>query len=180
MGGNITLNSIVGQGTTFIVSIPQKIVNSSSSLSENLNNNAISEVVDNSPKILIVDDSTTNLKIEQRYMQHFGLDADICYSGEECLEKINSGKIYDVILMDDMMPGISGTETMQKLKNEYKYSKPIIVLTANAVDTQRDEYLAKGFDDFVSKPVSREDLYKVVKSIFNTAKKQQSCCFFVV
>lgn len=163
MGGNITLNSIVGQGTTFIVSIPQKIVNSSSSVPENLNNNVISEVVVNSPKILIVDDSTTNLKIEQRYMQHFGLDTDICYSGEECLEKINSGKIYDVILMDDMMPGISGTETMQKLKNEYKYSKPIIVLTANAVDTQRDEYLAKGFDDFVSKPVSREDLYEVVK-----------------
>ncbi len=61
------------------------------------------------------------------------------------------------------MPGMSGTETMQILKNEYKYSKPIIVLTANAVDTQRDEYLAKGFDNFVSKPVSREALYEEVK-----------------
>ncbi len=68
MGGNITLNSIVGQGSTFIVSIPQKIVNSKSSASEDLNNNAISEMVDNSSKILIVDDSAINLKIEQRHM----------------------------------------------------------------------------------------------------------------
>lgn len=163
MGGKITLNSVVDQGTTFIVTIPQKIVNEKIEILENVSNELIEKVVENTSKILIVDDAITNLKIEQRHLQYFGLNADICSSGEECLRKIESGQIYDVILMDDMMPGLSGTETMQRLKNQYNYTKPIIVLTANAVDTQRDEYIEKGFDDFIAKPVSRDDLYKIVK-----------------
>lgn len=161
MDGKITLNSIVGQGTTFIVSLPQKIVSSNSILLEE--NKEVLASVDKKVSILIVDDSLTNLKIEQRHLQYFGLTTEICNSGEECIEKIKQDKKYDVILMDDMMPSLSGTETMLRLKEEYDYKNPIIVLTANAIDTQRDEYLSKGFDDFISKPVSREKLYEVVK-----------------
>ena len=161
MDGKITLNSIVGQGTTFIVSIPQVIINSSNN-QKNESTDSFEKIEEN-VSILIVDDSLTNLKIEQRHLEYFGLTTEICNSGEECIEKINEGKSYSVILMDDMMPNLSGTETMLKLKNEYRYDKPIIVLTANAVDTQRDEYLSSGFDDFISKPVSREQLYESIK-----------------
>lgn len=161
MDGKITLNSIVGQGTTFIVSIPQTIINSSDK-QQNESSDSF-EKIDENVSILIVDDSLTNLKIEQRHLEYFGLTTEVCNSGEECIEKIYEGKSYNVILMDDMMPNLSGTETMLKLKNEYGYDKPIIVLTANAVDTQRDEYLSKGFDDFISKPVSREQLYETIK-----------------
>ncbi len=161
MDGKITLNSIVGQGSTFIVSIPQVIIQPK----DNQETDSINsfEKIDETVSILIVDDSLTNLKIEQRHLEYFGLSTEICNSGEECIEKINEGKSYSVILMDDMMPNLSGTETMLKLKNEYGYDKPIIVLTANAVDTQRDEYLSKGFDGFISKPVSREQLYESIK-----------------
>jgi len=161
MDGKITLNSIVGQGTTFIVSIPQVIIHPNDN--QETDSDKSFGKIDESVSILIVDDSLTNLKIEQRHLEYFGLSTEICNSGEECIEKINKGKSYSVILMDDMMPNLSGTETMLKLKNEYGYDKPIIVLTANAVDTQRDEYLSKGFDDFISKPVSREQLYESIK-----------------
>lgn len=161
MDGKITLNSIVGQGTTFIVSLPQRIVSSNTTSLEE--NKEVLASVDKKASVLIVDDSLTNLKIEQRHLQYFGLVTEICNSGEECIEKIKQGKKYDVILMDDMMPNLSGTETMLRLKEEYDYKNPIIVLTANAIVTQRDEYLTKGFDDFISKPVSREKLYEVVK-----------------
>ena len=64
--------------------------------------------------------------------------------------------------MDDMMPSLSGTDTMRKLKYEMNFINPIIVITANATTTAKEQYLNSGFDEFISKPVKREDLYDTV------------------
>lgn len=95
-------------------------------------------------------------------MKHYGLDCDTCLSGELAIEKITSGIRYDLILMDDMMPGMSGTDTMRKLKYEMNFTNPIIVITANATTEAKEQYLNAGFDEFISKPVKREDLYNSV------------------
>lgn len=162
IGGTITVNSVLGKGSTFTVTFLQKIVKE--------NTNSAPEIVIEQPgsscnskyKILIVDDNNMNLKIEMNHLKYYGLNCDTCLSGEQALEKIESGIKYDLILMDDMMPGLSGTETMKKLKYEMNFKKPIIVITANATIEAKEEYLKAGFDEFVSKPVKREDLYKIV------------------
>ena len=116
----------------------------------------------NNYKILIVEDNNMNLNIEKNHLKHYGLDCDTCLSGELAIEKITSGIRYDLILMDDMMPSMSGTDTMRKLKYEMNFTNPIIVITANATTEAKEQYLNAGFDEFISKPVKREDLYKIV------------------
>ncbi len=163
IGGTITVDSVVGKGTVFTVVFLQKIVDDS------IENRPEQETIpeqstssNNNYKILIVDDNHMNLNIEKNHLKHYGLDCDTCLSGELAIEKINSEIKYDLILMDDMMPGMSGTDTMKKLKYEMHFINPIIVITANATTEAKEQYLDAGFDDFISKPVKREDLYKIV------------------
>jgi len=184
LDGTIDVDSVYGKGTIFTVNIKQKI-SDNENLSEKLdasskepevieetkvsNEDNIIKIETNekkTPKILIVDDHEMNLKIEQRYLESFDLKPETCHSGEECVDRIKKGEIYDVIVLDDMMPGLSGLETMKILKNEYDYKMPIVVLTANATETERDKYLLQGFDDFASKPISKNDFYNFVKKYF--------------
>ena len=163
LGGTITVNSVVGKGSVFTVVFLQKIVDDGV---ENINQQEKiteqSTPSNNNYKILIVDDNNMNLNIEKNHLKHYGLDCDTCLSGELAIEKITSGIRYDLILMDDMMPSMSGTDTMRKLKYEMNFTNPIIVITANATTEAKEQYLNAGFDEFISKPVKREDLYNSV------------------
>lgn len=163
LGGTIKVESKVGCGSTFTVTLLQKIVNSSKEI-ETSKTNILNEL--NSYRVLIVDDNTMNLKIEKKYLEYYGLEVDTCLSGENALEKIKNSINYDVILMDDMMPGISGTDTMRILKYDMNYTKPIIVITANATLEAKENYLKAGFDEFIEKPVSRDKLYNIIKRYF--------------
>ena len=163
IGGTITVNSVVGKGSVFTVVFLQRIVD------DTVKNMHKQETIpeqstssNNNYKILIVDDNNMNLNIEKNHLKHYGLDCDTCLSGELAIEKITSGIRYDLILMDDMMPSMSGTDTMRKLKYEMNFTNPIIVITANATTEAKEQYLNAGFDEFISKPVKREDLYKIV------------------
>ena len=163
IGGTITVNSVVGKGSTFTVVFLQKIIDDSiinTYQQENMSEQCA--VSNNNYKILIVDDNNMNLNIEKNCLKHYGFDCETCLSGELAIEKINSGNKYDLILMDDMMPSLSGTDTMRKLKYEMNFINPIIVITANATTTAKEQYLNSGFDEFISKPVKREDLYGTV------------------
>ena len=163
IGGTITVNSVVGKGSVFTVVFLQKIVDDGV---ENIHQQEKiieqSTPSNNNYKILIVDDNNMNLNIEKNHLKHYGLDCDTCLSGELAIEKITSGIRYDLILMDDMMPSMSGTDTMRKLKYEMNFTNPIIVITANATTEAKEQYLNAGFDEFISKPVKREDLYNSV------------------
>ena len=164
LGGKITVNSVVGEGTTFTVAILQKIVrNEENIVLNNIEKDQLSNEINNNYKILIVDDNSMNLTIEKNHLKHYGLISDTCLSGEQAIEKIKSGEKYDLILMDDMMPSMSGTDTMRKLKYEMNFKKPILVITANATVESKEFYLNSGFDEFIAKPVSREQLYEIVK-----------------
>lgn len=164
LGGKITVNSVVGEGTTFTVVILQKIVhNEENIVLNNIEKDQLSNEINNNYKILIVDDNSMNLTIEKNHLKHYGLISDTCLSGEQAIEKIKSGEKYDLILMDDMMPSMSGTDTMRKLKYEMNFKKPILVITANATVEAKEFYLNSGFDEFIAKPVSREQLYEIVK-----------------
>ena len=95
------------------------------------------------------------------------MQIDTCLSGFECIDKINAGEKYDLILLDDMMPKMSGVETLQKLKQMESFNIPTVALTANAIAGMKEKYLADGFDDYLSKPIEKPELNRVIEKFLN-------------
>lgn len=110
--------------------------------------------------ILIVDDNSMNLEVMKELLKKTGMEIDTAESGAECLERMIQKK-YHVILLDHMMPGMDGIETLQKakgLEGNLNMDTPVIAVTANAVAGARELFLHNGFRDFVAKPVDYKKL----------------------
>ena len=171
MNGQIIVQSIFGQGSRFTITIDQRIaqdvdLEKTTPIDlEKTDKISLNNLNYEGKKILIIDDNAMNIKIAKRFLQDYGIEADEAESGQHCINKINAGNKYDLLLMDDMMPEVTGTETMQILKKD-GYQQPIVVLTANAMTGEREKYLAKGFDDYIGKPIERKKLEKVLKKYF--------------
>lgn len=168
MGGNVAVQSIYGKGSIFTLSIDQKIVSGEELnkliTEEEKEEKPSDEVVDASgKKILVVDDNQLNLRVAERLLSAYKCDIECVSSGSECITKIANGEKYDLILLDDMMPKMSGSETLVKLKEIGNFDTPVCVLTANAITGMREEYLGKGFNDYLSKPIVKEELNRVIK-----------------
>ncbi|NLL44533.1 MAG: response regulator, partial [Mollicutes bacterium] len=84
-------------------------------------------------------------------------------SGDECIDLINSGKKYDLILLDQMMPEMDGIETLHELKKIKGFNTPVVVLTADAIVGVKEKYLNEGFDDYLSKPIDVKELNQLLK-----------------
>jgi len=113
--------------------------------------------------VLAVDDHLNNLLLIREQLKPYGMKVDTASSGQEAIEKTKGETCYDLILMDHMMPGMDGIETMKAVKSDDRYAKiPIIVLTANALRGMREYYLEQGFADFISKPVDSQALKEAI------------------
>ena len=169
MGGNIVVQSEYQKGSNFIISIDQKIVNNPTiKKEEKIEEKEVSNSKTfSNKKILIVDDNKLNLKVAARLLQPYEITLDLVESGDEVIEKIKEKNIYDLILLDDMMPEKSGTETLVELKQIEDFNIPVVVLTANAIEGMKEEYLQKGFDDYLAKPISKEELKRVLLKYLN-------------
>ena len=121
-------------------------------------------------KILIVDDNKLNIKVATRALKDFEFEIDECYDGQECLDKINSGNTYDLILMDIMMPNKDGEQTIKELKSMSSFNIPVIALTADAVAGAREKYISEGFIDYIAKPFSKEQIKEKLDIVFKDAK----------
>ena len=166
MGGKIVVQSIYGKGSKFTIAIDQKIIDhptdSSLDMTSTLDLQEVGDVMDLADKrILVVDDNKINLKVASRLLSDYKCIVETLESGINCIEKYEVGANYDLILMDDMMPKMSGVETFHKLR-EMGVETPIIALTANAISGMREKYLAEGFNDYLSKPIDKKELRKVL------------------
>lgn len=114
--------------------------------------------------IMIVDDEPLNLKLLSALVKKIGYESITAESGEQCVELIENGPV-DLILMDHLMPGMDGVETLNKLR-EMKVNNsdmvPVVALTASAGDEAYDEYISLGFNDYIAKPVKKDLLEAVV------------------
>ena len=130
MGGKINVSSQYGTGSMFMVQIPQKIskMNSDLTNTQKLNLGLNIKNIDCSNKsILVVDDNKLNIKVARRNIEALGFKTiDECYNGSECLEKIKNGNRYDLILMDIMMPVMSGETCIKELKQIPNFKIPVI------------------------------------------------------
>lgn len=116
-------------------------------------------------KILVVDDVKINISVVKGLLKQTGINIDAAYSGYECLELIKKER-YDIIFLDHMMPEMDGVETLAKMKEDSTHmnqNTPVIMLTANAILGAKEEYLAGGFVDYLSKPIKWEELEAMLK-----------------
>ncbi len=162
MGGNIIVHTVYGEGSKFTATLDQRIDNVD--LKEEVN---VPDTIDLSNKhILVVDDNPLNLKVATKLLQRYNALVECCESGFACIDKVQAGEKFDLILMDDMMPKMSGTEAFKKLKEISSFNMPVIVLTANAITGMREKYLGEGFTDYLSKPIEKEAMIKSFNHIF--------------
>ena len=171
LGGTIEFTSKYKEGTTFIVTLPQKI---DYSAIENAEVNTQSKVsvgnvhFDGSLyDILIVDDNILNLKVAERILSDYKFHITCLQSGEEAIIKLKEGARYYLIFLDNMIPIMDGIQTLRTLKNIPNIKlPPVIALTANAMVGMKEFYLKEGFDGYISKPINREELQVLLNNIF--------------
>jgi signal transduction histidine kinase/CheY-like chemotaxis protein len=180
MGGKINVKSRFGKGSIFMVTLPQKINKLTKSMTEeelsntakklymNRNNTQVNNIYEGK-KILIVDDNKLNIKVACRALKDFNFEIDECYDGQECLDKINNGNEYDLILMDIMMPNMSGEAAIKKLKEIATFNTPVIALTADALAGAKEKYISEGFIDYIAKPFSKEQIKEKLDSVFSSS-----------
>lgn len=183
MGGKINVESRFGQGSIFMVNIPQKISKISAPMTEKEIMDTVSNLFGRKEnnlqeetnisfekykgkKILVVDDNKLNIKVARRALQNFEFEIDEAEDGQVCLDKINAGNEYDLILMDIMMPNMSGEETIKKLKENKNFNTPVIALTADALSGAKEKYMQEGFADYIAKPFSRDQIKEKLDKIF--------------
>mgnify|MGYP004625185359 FL=1 len=167
MHGKIVVQSVFGKGSKFTISIDQRIVKNPTIKVETPETTHEKIEVKNKT-VLVVDDNKINLKVAERLLQTYGVNVECVESGFICIDNLKSGKKYDLILMDDMMPKMSGVETLQKIKVEIpEFDIPIIALTANALTGMREKYLADGFNDYLAKPINKDELNRVINEYLN-------------
>ncbi|MCL2252846.1 MAG: ATP-binding protein [Lachnospiraceae bacterium] len=159
MGGHISVNSVYGQGSSFKIELPFVLGNVDLIKKEDGFSNIIY-----APKaeILVVDDRETNLNVVCGLLHQCQIKADRALSGAVALDMI-SGKEYNLVFMDHMMPEMDGIETTKRLR-DMGVKIPIIALTANAVYGARELLISAGMDDFLSKPIDKEELYRVLSA----------------
>lgn len=162
MGGKIVVQSKYGSGSKFTVYLSQKIVCLKQTEKKNVDEAKEDNLDLGGKKILIVDDNKLNLKVASRLLEPYKVSVELVTSGIECIDmvKINN---YDLILMDDMMPKMSGTETLMELKKMNDFNTKVIALTANAITGMKEKYLELGFDDYLAKPIDKLELNRVLK-----------------
>ena len=166
MNGKIVVQSVFGKGSKFTVSIDQRIVKNPTIKLED-SPEPVEEIKTHNKKVLIVDDNKINLKVAERLLESYGIDTESVESGAAALEKIQNGEKYDMILLDDMMPKMSGVETLKKLKEIPGFKIITIALTANALTGMREKYLQDGFDDYLAKPINKDELNKIINKYLN-------------
>ena len=175
MEGTINVKSEYGKGSTFKVTIKQKTTDCEAigaELAEKLRSFTFSGEKQYAAlqihrklmphgKVLIVDDVETNLFVAEGLLSPYELQVETAISGFEAIEKVKSGKTYDIIFMDHMMPIMDGIAALQELRS-MGYKGTIVALTANALAGNEEMFRQKGFDGFISKPIDMENLDEIL------------------
>ncbi len=172
MGGKIVVQSVYGKGSKFTVAIDQRIILNPTKIEEKKEQELPQTFDASGMKILIVDDNQINLKVASRLLKDYKADITTASSGMECVELLKT-KQFDLIFMDDMMPRMSGVETLEQLKKDSDFSTPVIALTANAISGMREKYIQSGFQDYLSKPIDRKELSRVIAKYRKEEQKQE-------
>lgn len=174
MDGNIEVSSVYGEGSTFTVTIPQRIVDRAAmgpitdyeagqaAIKSRASYNAVFTASD--ALVLAVDDNEMNLSVFKGLLKKTGIQIETAAGGNEAFA-MSREKKYDIIFMDHMMPAPDGIETMHMIKDDPdnpNADTPFIALTANAISGADRMYMKEGFTGYLTKPVESKKLENMV------------------
>ncbi|MBP3617434.1 MAG: response regulator [Lachnospiraceae bacterium] len=173
MQGELKVESVYKEGSTFTVLLPQKIIRPDGIGDFEEKYHAYIQSLQSyresfrapEAEILVVDDNDMNLFVFENLLKKTQVKITKCTGGEACLDLVCEKK-FDIIFLDHMMPGMDGIETMKQMREMEEYASkgaPVIALTANAIVGVRDMYIAEGFDDYLSKPIVGDELEEMLQ-----------------
>ena len=177
MNGKIEVKSVYGEGSTFTVILPQKIVGNEligkieekpHAAQEKYQPSFIAPDAD----ILVVDDNEMNLLVATNLLKATQVKVDTALSGMSCLKKL-AERHYDLIFLDQMMPSLDGVQTLKMaraMEDNLSKDVPIIALTANAISGTREKLIAEGFTDYLSKPIDVKLMEKMLMNYLPAEK----------
>jgi PAS domain S-box-containing protein len=184
MGGEVGVESELGEGSLFWVSLPMTLASLLTSADDpaQAGNAALvgragreDTVVGGArldpgaqwlpgARVLVVDDSDLNVEVVQHILEREGAEVTSCHTGLEALACLRARPTeFDVVLMDVQMPQMDGNEATRRLRNELALRLPVIALTAGALVAERERSLDAGLDDFISKPIDPQQLIRLVR-----------------
>ncbi len=175
MEGSISVSSRYGEGTTFTASMKQTVVDPTpvGDFAQNLlklqqqKEEYKPSLIAPSAKVLIVDDNDMNLEVIEGLLEDTKIKITTALSGSQCIDILREKK-FDVIFLDQMMPGMSGAQTLTEIRKEHLADEtPVIALTADAIVGARENYIKDGFTDYLSKPVMYEALEALLLKYLN-------------
>jgi len=165
MNGSISVDSSPGEGTTFFVSLPFEIPETDRSLPETEDAVPAPGPALKNYRILIAEDEKINRLYSRRYLRQLGFKVETVTNGQQALDKLFY-EDFDLVLMDVQMPVINGLEATKAIRmgeaGAHNKRIPIIAITAYAMQGDRDQFIKKGMDGYIAKPVDEEELQKVI------------------
>jgi signal transduction histidine kinase/DNA-binding NarL/FixJ family response regulator/HPt (histidine-containing phosphotransfer) domain-containing protein len=176
MSGDIELESVYGEGSTFTIYIPIVRGNSDEVRDDTKIVHFVTAKDETPVHVLVVDDTTVNLAVALGFLRKHNISADTAESGAEAIEMVRK-KEYDLVLMDHMMPGMDGNEATQRIRaldgGRFK-TIPIVALSANAVSGALESFLESGMNDFIPKPIDSRQLNMMLAKYLPPEKIEKS------
>lgn len=166
--GKIVVQSDEGKGSRFIVTLPAKIASVRTYSPEDKDKEE--EITFNQEKVMVVEDNVTNQLFITLVLDDLNLQYEVANNGQEAVTMFENKK-FDIILMDENMPIMNGTEATKKIleieKEKQLKHTPIVALTANALKGDKERFMQAGMDDYVTKPVDTNKLVQIIKRLLN-------------
>ena len=183
MGSRLEVESVYGEGSEFSYAVEQEVLNWSpmGNYEESYRRMVATQTdykesfVAPDAKILVVDDTAMNLTVVRGLLKQTMVQVETVLSGYECLARAEK-EHFDLIFLDHRMPGLDGIETLRRLQamnkkeNALNAHTPVVALTANAVSGAREEYIAAGFDDYLTKPIDSHKLEAMLRNMLPQEK----------
>ncbi|WP_320007329.1 PAS domain S-box protein [Maridesulfovibrio sp.] len=165
MRGNIAVDSTPGKTTTFFISIPFEIPEAEESPEEPKEPSPDMDSSLTTYRILVAEDEKVNRLYTKRFLRQLGFTVETVRNGHQALEKLLY-EDFDLVLMDVQMPVMNGIEATKAIRmgeaGAHNKRIPIVAITAYAMQGDRDQFIEKGMDDYIAKPVEEEELKKVI------------------
>ncbi len=175
MGGRLTLESELGQGSVFTFHLPLPPVEPAArqpELTHDVADPAEDEAADRPVRILAAEDNPTNARVLCALLEAVGAEIEVATDGALAVEAFRTGA-YDIVLMDVQMPNMDGVEATRAIRRmeaeDHRGPVPIVAVTANVMEHQIADYRAAGMDDVVSKPIRAEALYEAINDLLSRA-----------
>ncbi|HEY0434763.1 MAG TPA: ATP-binding protein [Chitinophagaceae bacterium] len=160
--GIITVVSQPGKGSEFTVTLPYQVVSDAEVSTASASKVVVDPELGNT-NILVAEDNTMNQKLMRFLLEQWGVHFDIVPNGAVAVDTLRQNpQGYQLLLMDIQMPELDGYTATEKIRNDLHLNIPIIAMTAHALTGEKEKCLGAGMDDYISKPLNEEQLYKLI------------------